>query len=133
MKQVIAYSVAGIGPFAIAATCIAYLESHRPGGEWNSNTTTALIAGAAAASTQLAILMKSIGNSQKIDHLHDCVEHRTEIVKQEAATAREAATATHAEVMKAIQNGGIPGKGKDGHLTVDGTIAVDGKEKTLGS
>ena len=126
-----AYIVAALAPFAIGIGAITYLESHRPGGEWNSNTTTAIFTAATVVSANLVGLIKTIGNGQlgkensaKLDHLHECVENRSSEVKAEAEEAKKVASETHQEVIKAINGGLIP---KEVHVTVEN----DGKkEKT---
>lgn len=64
MEKLIGYLIAGLGPFGIAAAAIAYIESHRPGGQWNSNTTTVLFGAAAACSTSLIGAMTSYFNGK---------------------------------------------------------------------
>jgi hypothetical protein len=67
LLQLVAYLVAILGITAIGVGALAYLENHRPGGEWNSNVTYAVIGIVTPTLTVLIGIIKSIGNGKAIE------------------------------------------------------------------
>lgn len=57
MFQLIAYLAAVLGTLLIGGGLIVALEIARPGGEWNSNTTTVIVG---MATTILAVLLNGV-------------------------------------------------------------------------
>lgn len=94
ITQAVIYLTACLVPFMLTAILITFLEIFRPGGDWNSNTTTALLAGASIVAGQAVLLVKGIFNGQVsevnrkyLEHQHDCLHE----VGKEVVKAKEAA------------------------------------------
>lgn len=67
MNQLCAYLAATLGISAIGVGALVALEIARPGGEWNSNVTYAIIGIVTPTLTVLVGIIKSIGNAKAIE------------------------------------------------------------------
>ncbi len=116
MNQMVVYLCAVFGMSMIGVGAIVALEIARPGGQWNSQATYAIIGVITPTLTLLLSLVKSVSNgdigkenAKKLDHLHTCVETKVGEVVAQAREAKDAAVETKQDVRKAI-NGGLPKK-----------------------
>ena len=67
--QLIAYLAATLGTLLIGGGLIVTLEIARPGGEWNSNTTTVIVGMCTTIIAVLLSMIKSIGNGKAIEEV----------------------------------------------------------------
>jgi len=82
MHQLIAYLVATLGITLIGVGAIVTLEIARPGGDWNSNTTTVIIGMITPTLAVLIGVIKSIGNAQAIEKAKEEVKSHIDTVSK---------------------------------------------------
>ncbi len=110
MLRLAAYLSAILGPQLIGGALIVALEWLRPGGDYNSNTTTVLLGMSTAASAQLLSMVNRMFEhkdvKQSLEHLHECqhqLNDKADVAANNSAAAANQAAATEKKTEQATQ------------------------------